>query len=237
MRFSFFIFFNSWGDLRLSPLCTSATNWSIVSAPDDRWWVWSSRWNKNWQGKQKCSEKTCPSTILFTTNPTWPDLGLNPGRRGGKPGTKRLSYGTANQVITFWGETRLQISKQNLHMSLFCVLSENKAWICTEFVHKKADSRYSYRCQLSSNCLYATASLPDSFYCTSLHSLQMCWRGPFYTQTSCKYGWTTAVSLNPQRICFNVRKRQHFEWKWISCHWFKSKSYKFLFWKRFRHKI
>jgi hypothetical protein len=28
-------------------------------------------------------------------NPTWPDTGLNPGRRGGKPATNRLSYGAA----------------------------------------------------------------------------------------------------------------------------------------------
>jgi hypothetical protein len=28
-------------------------------------------------------------------NPTWPDLGLNPDRRGGKPATNRLSYGAA----------------------------------------------------------------------------------------------------------------------------------------------
>jgi hypothetical protein len=28
-------------------------------------------------------------------NPTWPDPGLNPGRRGGKPVTNRLSYGAA----------------------------------------------------------------------------------------------------------------------------------------------
>jgi hypothetical protein len=32
----------------------------------------------------------CPSQ-----NPTWPDSGLNPGRRGGKPVTNRLSYGAA----------------------------------------------------------------------------------------------------------------------------------------------
>jgi hypothetical protein len=32
----------------------------------------------------------CPSQ-----NPTWPDPGSNPGRRGGKPGTNRLSYGAA----------------------------------------------------------------------------------------------------------------------------------------------
>jgi hypothetical protein len=32
----------------------------------------------------------CPSQ-----NPTWPDLGLNLGRCGGKPATHRLSYGAA----------------------------------------------------------------------------------------------------------------------------------------------
>jgi hypothetical protein len=32
----------------------------------------------------------CPSQ-----NPTGPDPGLNPGRRGGKPATNRLSYGAA----------------------------------------------------------------------------------------------------------------------------------------------
>jgi hypothetical protein len=41
----------------LSPLGASATNWPIAPAPDDRWWVWSSRWNENWQGKPKYSEK------------------------------------------------------------------------------------------------------------------------------------------------------------------------------------
>jgi hypothetical protein len=29
-------------------------------------------------------------------NPTWPDPGLNPCRRGGKPATNRLSYGAAS---------------------------------------------------------------------------------------------------------------------------------------------
>jgi hypothetical protein len=30
-----------------------------------------------------------------TQNPTWPDPGLNPVSRGGKPATNRLSYGAA----------------------------------------------------------------------------------------------------------------------------------------------
>jgi hypothetical protein len=48
----------------------------------------------DWQGKPKYSEKTCPSAALSTINPTCcPDA--NPGRRCGKPGTNRMSYGTA----------------------------------------------------------------------------------------------------------------------------------------------
>jgi hypothetical protein len=45
--------------------------------------------------KPKYSEKTRPSATFSTTNPTWPDPGSNPGRRGGKPATNRLSYDTA----------------------------------------------------------------------------------------------------------------------------------------------
>jgi hypothetical protein len=70
--------------------------WSIVPARDGRWrWLWSNWWNENWQGKPKYSEKTCPSVTFSTTNPTWADPGSNPGRRGGKPATNHLSYGTA----------------------------------------------------------------------------------------------------------------------------------------------
>jgi hypothetical protein len=83
-----------WGGVRLSPLGTSATQWLIIRTPDNRW-VWGSRWNENWQEKLKYSEKTCPSANLSTTNPTWHNLGSNPGRCGGKPATNRQRYGTA----------------------------------------------------------------------------------------------------------------------------------------------
>jgi hypothetical protein len=63
--------------------------------------MWSSRWNENWQGKLKYSEETCPTATLSTTNPTWPDLSPNQGRRGGRQETNSLSYGTAyNRVWT-----------------------------------------------------------------------------------------------------------------------------------------
>jgi hypothetical protein len=63
---------------------TSATNWAIVPAPGYRWWMWSSRWNENWQGKPKYSEKSYPSATS-TTYPTWPDVGSSLGRRSRKP--------------------------------------------------------------------------------------------------------------------------------------------------------
>jgi hypothetical protein len=47
--------------------------------------------NEDCQGKPKYSERTYPSAILSTTNPTWLDSGLYPGRHGEKPATNRMS--------------------------------------------------------------------------------------------------------------------------------------------------
>jgi hypothetical protein len=41
-------------------------------------------------GENLSQRHFCPSQ-----NPTWLDPGLNPGRRGAKPTTNRLSYGAA----------------------------------------------------------------------------------------------------------------------------------------------
>jgi hypothetical protein len=58
--------------------------------------LWRSSWNVDWQEKPKFSDKTHPSaTFVPSQNPTLPDPGLNPGRRGGKPAINRLSYGAA----------------------------------------------------------------------------------------------------------------------------------------------
>jgi hypothetical protein len=46
-------------------------------------------------GKPKFSEKTCPSTTFVHHKIPRAHPGLNPGRRGGKPATNRLSYGAA----------------------------------------------------------------------------------------------------------------------------------------------
>jgi hypothetical protein len=53
-------------------------------------------------GEPKYSKKTCPRATFSTTNPTWPDLGSNPGRGGGKPATNSPSYGTAS-LSTYGG--------------------------------------------------------------------------------------------------------------------------------------
>jgi hypothetical protein len=99
VSFSFFFFsFSGWGETESTWYVGHC--WPIVPAPDNRWWwLWSSWWNEDWQGKPKYSERTCPSATLSTTNPTRPDLGWNPGRRGGKPATNRLSYGTAQHLF------------------------------------------------------------------------------------------------------------------------------------------
>jgi hypothetical protein len=48
-------------------------------------------------GENLPQRHSCPSQ-----NPTWPAPGLNPGRRGGKPATNRLSYGaTLVHVLLF----------------------------------------------------------------------------------------------------------------------------------------
>jgi hypothetical protein len=49
-------------------------------------------------GNWSTRKKTCPSAALSTTKPTCcPET--KPGRRGGKPATNRLSYGTALTVV------------------------------------------------------------------------------------------------------------------------------------------
>jgi hypothetical protein len=58
---------------------------------------WRNWWN-DWQGKPKYSEKTCPNAALSTANHTCcPDA--NPGHRGGKLATNRLSHGTTQGYL------------------------------------------------------------------------------------------------------------------------------------------
>jgi hypothetical protein len=47
-------------------------------------------------GETEVLGENLPQRHFFPSqNPTWQDPVLNPGRRGGKPATNRLSYGAA----------------------------------------------------------------------------------------------------------------------------------------------
>jgi hypothetical protein len=46
-------------------------------------------------GETEVLGENLPSATLYTTNPTWIDPGSNPGLRGERPATNRLSHGTA----------------------------------------------------------------------------------------------------------------------------------------------
>jgi hypothetical protein len=75
----------------LGPLGTAATNRPILPAPDD---YDGEIGRMIGRGNRSTWRKPVNSAALSTTNPTCcPDA--NPGSRGGKPATNRLSYGTA----------------------------------------------------------------------------------------------------------------------------------------------
>jgi hypothetical protein len=95
LRLNLYIYFfnlhNGGGSPSWVPSARRPLN-GLLYLPRPGWlWWWRNWWNEDWQGKPNYSEKTCPSATLSTTNPTWPDPGANPGRRGGKPATNRLS--------------------------------------------------------------------------------------------------------------------------------------------------
>jgi hypothetical protein len=64
------------------------------------------RWDETDRENQSIRGRTCPSATLSTTNPTLTDPGSNPGLRGERPATNRLSHDTA--IFIFIDELLLQ---------------------------------------------------------------------------------------------------------------------------------
>jgi hypothetical protein len=87
------LFLVSLGGVRLSPLGTSATL-GLLYPPrmidDDYGAVGGMR-----IGRGNRSTRRRPAPVSLCPPQISHDLGSNPGRRGGKPATNRLSYGTA----------------------------------------------------------------------------------------------------------------------------------------------
>jgi hypothetical protein len=79
--------------VQLGPIVTAATNMPILPAPDE-YANGEIGEMMFWQGKHKYSEKIAPVPLCPPQTPhACPDA--KPARRGGKPATNRLSYGTA----------------------------------------------------------------------------------------------------------------------------------------------
>jgi hypothetical protein len=101
--------------------------------------MWSSWWNENLQGEIEVLERTRPSATLSTTNPTWLDMGSNPGHRGGKQAINRLSCVTPviyieekNISIQSWREklnTTFMFNKLIPHALRFSTQTEGT--LCT----------------------------------------------------------------------------------------------------------
>jgi hypothetical protein len=101
------------GGVQLGPFCTSATSWSIVLAPGD--------YEEGefggmiiGRGNRSTRTKLAPAPLCSPQIPqTWP--GTNPGRRGGKSETNRLSYGTA-LTPSMW-RSKLAFGRHTIHIS------------------------------------------------------------------------------------------------------------------------
>jgi hypothetical protein len=50
-------------------------------------------------GNRRTRRKTCPIATLSTKNPTWTDLGANPGLSGDRPATNRQIHGMAQAGV------------------------------------------------------------------------------------------------------------------------------------------
>jgi hypothetical protein len=55
-------------------------------------------WSLAGETEMYAEKKPAPAPLCPPQNPTWLEAGVNPGSRGGKPATNRLSYGAAKTV-------------------------------------------------------------------------------------------------------------------------------------------
>jgi hypothetical protein len=73
------------------------------------------------RGNRSSRRKPVPSATSSTTSPTSLDLGSNPGLRGGKPATNRLSYGTAFSCTLLPIHVRIELPCSTYRVNLITV--------------------------------------------------------------------------------------------------------------------
>jgi hypothetical protein len=94
-------------------------------------------------GKTEVLGENLPKCYVVHRKSKWPDLRQNPDRRGGKPATNRLSYGTTWQRETFsftWGPNHWWLDICYLHRVLLSEIKagDNICWIRYRAVGRKA---------------------------------------------------------------------------------------------------
>jgi hypothetical protein len=111
--------------VRLRQISTSATNRSLVPAPDDIcWWMWNGQWNENWQEKPQYSGKTCPSASLSISNPTWPRT------QAAEVGIWRLTALTKTR-LRHWDKRASNIKSVIIHKKTERSVENKPTWILT----------------------------------------------------------------------------------------------------------
>jgi hypothetical protein len=82
----------------------------------------------NWSTRRK----RVPGATLSSKNPTWPAPGSNPGRRGGKPATNRLSYCAALSLSWLLHPDRLRNHPVSYHTGMKgYFLGDKAAGVCS----------------------------------------------------------------------------------------------------------
>jgi hypothetical protein len=92
----FFFFPRGWGE---SDPSVDACLYASILRIRQMIWVWRAtvEWNIDRENR-RTRRKTCPSSTLSITNPTWIDPGANLGLHGERPATNDLSHGTDLQT-------------------------------------------------------------------------------------------------------------------------------------------
>jgi hypothetical protein len=146
-------------------------------------------------GKLKYSDKTCFSAALSTTNPTWTDLGLNPGSYSYKPATDWLNYKMA-KCINILSCKKFYIIEVRIHT---IIIFEKKF---------TQDQQKTKMYLLQSPLIYTLPSLWETkFHTHTKHFNFETYHQIFYNHVSLKI----VQSFKVPRLIFGLKRWEHME--------------------------